>query len=210
VRRKRASPHPYATKSEGINKYHVKWVLYDPNIQHCRNQRAYLLNNAFIKHLETSPQYELARTFTSKDILPIKIYVNKKYDTNNFVQIETAVPNVGPKYNWNDKDVAYIENGQYSTDTEEKYASFYPFAGLFTKRKSEELSLPITETKEAILLKTTIPQGLASSFLKIKSYADLEKSVPVAINIQPIEGKRYRATAAFLFPPFVVSHMAWS
>lgn len=183
-----------------LNKYHVKWVLYDPNLQHCRNQRAYLLNNAFIEYLDSSPQYVLAKTFTSPDIQPIKVYVNKKYNTNNFVQIGNAIPNIGPTYNWNDNDIAYTENNQYTSDAKEKYASFYPFASLFTKRKSEELPIPITETKDAMILKTTIPKGLTSSFFTIKSYAELEKSVPVAINIQPTENSRYRVIATFLFP----------
>lgn len=183
-----------------LNKYNVKWVLYDPNLQHCRNQRAYLLNDAFIKYLQTSPRYVLEKTFTSKGIAPIKLYRNKKYTSNTFINVRENVPNIAPSYAWNDTDVSMIDNKNYYSDVRTIPNSFYLFRTLFTKRTSDELPIKITETKDSLAFTTIVPHGMASYLLKVKSYAEMEKSIPVAIKINPIGSGRYQANATFLFP----------
>lgn len=173
------------TKVDALfTKYDIRWILYDPNTSHCRNQKAFFQYQSFLNYLNTSDSYKLVRSFTTKGISPISIYEKTDDQINSFVSLKKNLPNIGPQYAWNDNDKALQLSTDYVTDNNKEFDSYYPFRSLFTKRKASEADFSITNTNDSIILKNTLEKGLAGQELHLPALKDTEKIVPVALEIK--------------------------
>ena len=183
-----------------FDKYDVKWVLYDPNVVHCRHPKAFFHLEDFRKYLETSPKYRLVKTFASEEILPIKIYENSKDNSNSFVSLKTNLLNIGPKYSWNDDDSAYFENGDFITNESEDYNLYYPFRSLFTKRKSQEKEFEIDSSEEWLVFQNKLPKELEGYLLKIEPFENLEKILPIELEFKKRLVDEYEVYLQYIAP----------
>ena len=157
----------YGKVDQLMQKYDAKWILYDPNLIHCRTARGFLGYDDFIKYLDGSAKYRLVKTISSDVVSPIRIYENLSSRTNTFIKIESNLQNVGPKYNWTADDKAYPDYQDYLTDERKTFSAYYPFRSIFSSRKPDELEFKLEDKGDYFSFQTTIPKELTGSQLVI-------------------------------------------
>jgi hypothetical protein len=174
----------YTKASQILEKYNVKWVLYDNNVMHCRKQKALLYSEPFLEYLKSSPDYQLEKTFTADGIRPIYIFSRISNISNSFIEITPSLLNIGPHYNWNDNDTAIKIQQKYKTDDKNPYDIYYPFRSVFSKRKAEESEENISDDDKAIYIKTKIPTSLQTNFITLPAQSTYEKTIPMQLRLQ--------------------------
>lgn len=183
-----------------FQKYKVKWVLYDPNIYHCRTQRGVFLDQDFIHHLENSKNYTLLKTFSgSEGVLPIKLFKNNQDTSESFISIKKNMPLVGPEYEWSDSDTAYEDLSDYIVNAK-KSDIYYPYRSLFTKRGDTKNDFIVEDARDLLVFQTKLPPSLKNHIFKFKPYTTLEDSIPATFNIQNAGGNLYQISLALLYP----------
>ncbi|MBI2023655.1 hypothetical protein HYT01_03790 [Candidatus Giovannonibacteria bacterium] len=181
-----------------FDKYHVNWILYDPNLSFCRNQKSVFTHQGLIDYLAQSKTFAVAKTFSEANMLPITIYERKKPYTS-FVQTTSKLPTIGPAYQWNDSDTAYLNYGNYEYDKNNPDA-YFPFRSLFTKRKNQEKEFSLSQQKDWTVFETSLPKNFSGYALTMKPYIDVEQSIPVHIRILPTTNGIYELYASLQFP----------
>ncbi|MCJ7740762.1 hypothetical protein MUP32_05640, partial [Candidatus Microgenomates bacterium] len=117
-----------------------------------------------------------------------------------FVSLKNNLLNVGQQYKWNDRDQAYYDYKDYQTDDRKNYEIYYPFRSLFTKRRTDEKEFQLEDTYDWIIFKNQIPKNSKGTSLKIGKYKDLEKLMPVEIEIRRSIINTYEVYIKYLLP----------
>lgn len=175
-----------------INKYNIKWVLFDPNFIFCRSQRSVFTSNDFLDYLKSSGNYSLVGIFEKDLSSPIHLFENKNYKTKNFVSIKENLSSVN-QYKWSDTDIAYFDLGDYFNSKNPQ--TYFPFSNLFTKRVFDNKNPEINIQKDWIILNTNIPKNLENKIIKFNKYSSLENNVNVLIQID--SSSNIKATLKF-------------
>lgn len=189
-----------------LQKYQAKWVLYDPNTLHCRNEKWAFHNQSLLEYLETSPNYSLLKVFDAGVINPIRLYENKNYSLKSFISIYEELPNIGPKDQWLENDSAYYQLGDYITTSQKKFDFYYPFRSLFTKREIDKKTSIENET-DWLIFQTQLPPGLEDYLMKIKGYQNFEKGIPLELLVKHIEQDLYALNGSFLLPQIYLDNI---
>ncbi len=189
-----------------VQKYQIRWILYDPNLLYCRNQKAFLIHDEFIRYLEQSPRYTLKKVISARGILPIKVFEINTPSTHSFVNLQTLPMNVGLGGFWNDNDTIFKSLGTYITNPQHPYRIFYPFNSLFTKRSLIE-NKSVSKQNSNLVLTTKLPKGLKSYMLRLDEYIKLESNVGFWIDILPKEPSTYQVLATFKLPTISLDHI---
>ncbi|MEN9407758.1 MAG: hypothetical protein RLZZ455_974 [Candidatus Parcubacteria bacterium] len=169
-----------------LEKYKVRWILYDPNAYYCNNQRGVLIHQKFISYLKKSSEYTLTKRIASKGIAPILIFESTDSSRKNYTTLKTDTRNIGPTEERLDEDYAYNFENTYMSSSTSPYESYYPFRSLLTKRGSmTDTSLTnVQQEKDHITLTSTLPQGLQGYIIAMRPFKETEKIVPVFIEIK--------------------------
>jgi hypothetical protein len=181
-----------------LAKYDVKWVLYDPNFQHCRDNRAFAHHLAFLDHVANSDRYTLARTFEAAGRETIKVYEFEGSSAESFVEIRTGLPNILPETKWTDDDVAYRENGAYISDESRPADVYYPFRRLFTKRSADENPVSIDRDAGSITFETRVSSAATGSRLSVPGFADSGGYMPVRVGLSETTARSLEVTLAYV------------
>lgn len=193
----------YQAVEDILDKYQVQWVLYDPNLLFCRNQRPFLLHEEFVSALKKSSDFTLTKTIDDPDILPIQIYARKNPVVNDFVGVWQNLPVVAPAYTWSDTDGAFhtLRNYQSVASPPEQIPEntyIYPFRNLFTKRPNTT-PVAITRQKDTVSFRVISPQSLPAGILTIPPYQQLETVLPATMSFEP---QNNTTTNVYLLPHF--------
>ncbi len=173
-----------------LRKYDVRWILYDPNIMHCRDQKVSLKQENFIDMMSKSGAYKLTKTFASKEWFPILLYTTQPIQQSNFVSVAEKPKNINSPL-WTDFDQGYIDNGTYITDVNTPYDLEYPFQGLFSKRGEVNPGISIENESDTIRLTSVNLDKLQSSLLlNFDSPYITENVVYAEIYLKPSEKDR--------------------
>jgi len=184
-----------------FEKYSVSWVLYDPNLLHCKTKIFPYLDK-LKNYLDSSGKYQGIKVFRGQKIEPITIYkVNLQTPVKDFVFLASDLPVVN-KYEWNNEDTAFKELGHYvSVSPKEKPRGFppgirrdsstpglgnlaaadvfYPFRSLFTGRKQEELEFSVEDKGDYWLFKSPYTS-------EVKSKDTLEVITPELSRVETV------------------------
>ena len=145
-----------------LEKYQVHWLWVDENIFDPSSSK----DTYFDELTEILSQSE--KISLKKEFGKIKIYqVNLKKSYQNFVTLSKNSTNIGPRYNWNNYDLAYLENGNYITDPKTLPQAYYPFRSLFTGRSQKDLEFSIENKENYFLFKAPMDQKLPNYYLDI-------------------------------------------
>lgn len=137
-----------------LEKYQIKWLLLDENIINPASPGAVYTQE--FKDLVAS----LDKITLAQDFGKIQLYeVNLKTPVKNFVFVGRNLPNIGPVYNWNNYDRAYLENGNYLTSTFNLPASeiYYPFRSIFTGKEQNQLEFRIFNKGDSFVFQKNLP-----------------------------------------------------
>ncbi len=145
-----------------LGKYQIHWIILDNTIISQYSPKA----SSTIKLqqlLESSAKISLAAKFGRIDVYRVR----QDLSQNNFVSLSSNLPEIYPKYQWNNFDTAYLENGDYIAGSARSSDVFYPFRSIFTGRKQEELEFKISDKGAYFSFQAKIPQSLAGATLVI-------------------------------------------
>lgn len=178
----------YSNVDNVLKKYDVRWVLFDPNISSCKDQKNFVVHQDFQKYLENSGQYTLVNEFSSGVSIPVQLYtMNGSRDS--YLSVSSKLPRIAPTYSWNDNDIAYQTHGSYISAKNDYPDVLYPFNSLFTKRKAEEAEFIFHENTDSLQFSNTLPP-LKTANLTIPSLLPLEKNIPISLILKPVPTSR--------------------
>lgn len=173
-----------------LEKYHINWILLDENVINPTSPKALLFEDTKAM-LANSGKIKLEKEFGN-----IKIYkVNLETPVKDYLFVSESLPTVGPKYDWNNNDLAYLEKGNYEISDNPKY--YYPFRSLFTGRQETKLS--INKTSDTIEFVKDIPENYKLVLPKLSEliYVD-EKTLTISQNAKvDIEIKNNQISVKF-------------
>lgn len=190
----------YDTVDQIFQKYNTNWILYDPNFIHCRTPKAFINKTDLLNLFDKNPQYKLVKTFTSDNLLPIRLY-QRSTNSNSFVSLGSNLPNIGPVYNYNDLDPAISQ--AYFSDSRLPYQQYFPFRDLFTKRNSQKTPAIATDDQSATF-STTLPTGLQNYSLSSNFLTD--NYLPVSVNLQKTLKNSYQVYLTPVIPSITLDH----
>jgi len=173
-----------------FDKYDIRWVLVDKNIFDPSSNRA--PHFEIIDELFTvSNKISFAKKFNN-----VSLYQYLPNQGQNLVGLLDQPKNIGPKYNWSDKDVAFEENGHYITNQSLGWDFYYPYRALFTKKNQSDLEFSLKENDSLFIFQNLIefspntdtliiPKNYSQSYYNIakNNLADISYQTP-EISIQ--------------------------
>ena len=116
-----------------LDKYQINYLLLDENVINPPSSKALFIDET--KELLNG----LKRFRLEKKFEDISVYsFNLNTPVNNYVYSLNNPKIIGPKYNWTNFDMAYVDYGHYIS-ADKDFDAFYNYRTLFTGRKQEEL-----------------------------------------------------------------------
>ena len=159
-----------------LEKYQINWLLIDEYFYNPTSYRSLYFEESK-KIFNDSKKIALA-----KDLGKIKVYqVSLNVPVNNFVFLAENIPAVGPKYQWNNFDRAYLDSGHYLSENS-NFSSYYPFRSLFTGRKQEEIEFVVEEKDDFFVFSKKLPETLGDYSLVIPEREKLPKVNPADLS----------------------------
>jgi len=178
----------YLQAEKILDKYDVKWILYDENTKHCRNQKAFLYNEPFLTYLQSSVNYRIDKTFTSMGSKPVYIFTRTKNNaSNSFIEVSNSLMNIGPTYKWTDNDSALLSQEKYTSIKGKPYDLYYPFRSLFSKRKAEENEEKVMDDGKNIIVQSLLPPSVRGYSITVPSISSTEKIIPVQLILKNVK-----------------------
>lgn len=153
-----------------LEKYNVNWLLVDQHVISVSNAKS-LYFDELEDLLTSSEKVTLEKTFGK-----IKIYrVNLKTDPSGSTFYAQNLPVVGPTYNWNNFDKAYLVHGNYISTLDPKPYTltpdiFYPFRSLFTGKNQEDLEFEIQDKANSFVFTSPLEIDPNNYQLRIPEY----------------------------------------
>lgn len=171
----------YALYSKNINlfnnileKYQINWLMVDDYMTNPISPKALYLDE-LKELLKGTSKVKLDSEFGRIHVY--KVFLNTP--VHSFVYLGKDLPVVGPKYNWNNLDLAYNEHQFYvsslNSDTGSDY--YYPFRSLFTGKNQENVEVDIREDEFSIIFTAKLPKTLKSDSLKIPDLSAVESTI---------------------------------
>ncbi|MBI4033033.1 MAG: hypothetical protein HY377_00725, partial [Candidatus Blackburnbacteria bacterium] len=155
-----------------LEKYQIHWLFVDKNVISPSSPESTYFDE-LERLIQPSTKISLAQSFGN-----IQIYkVNLESSPINFVFLAQNLPMVGPVYNWNNLDTAYLENSNYVSQLGDsslvtRDSIYYPFRSLFTGREQKDIEFKIEDSANSFILKSKIPS----------QFKDYQVQVPKANN----------------------------
>lgn len=151
-----------------LQKYQINWLLVDNNVIYPTSPKSLHIDE--LKQLiSSSNKISLAQKFGQ-----IEIYQTNFNQANNFVYLSNNLPKVGPKYNWNNLDLAYSDNGDYISSAEQ-VDIYYPFRTLFTGKTQQDREFTIEDKGDKFIFQKNIPADLKNSSLELPEISNQDK-----------------------------------
>jgi len=177
-----------------FNKYQINWILIDKNIFDVSSSKA-----LFVPELEAlidkSSVAKKTAVFGKLEVYKIDL----KDKPKSFVFMSKNLPTVN-KYNWNNNDQAYLDNGNYIAANDPLTANtIYPFRSLFSLKTQKEKEFSIKETASSIDLTTQLP-AMNKATLTLPSFVQQEKYISVKLSTQKTQSSGPKLVAKVLLP----------
>ena len=145
-----------------FSKYDIRYVLYDQNITHCRNQRALQSSLEYLSYLEGSPLYKRKHTYTDSHILPITVFERTEKISNSYISLLENPPNIQKVPRYSDYDAAFMQYSMYYTDDTRPDSVVMPPLEPFSKRGE-----PLTQNLQSEYTQGTVATVSASELMSV-------------------------------------------
>jgi hypothetical protein len=164
-----------------LQKYNVRWIVYDENKVHCRNNDALLYSDKFLDFLKSAPNYAISQRWDEGTQKPITVFERKNEASQSFLFTVQDPENIGPEVEWLNADRAYMSEGNYFSDAQKPYDAFYPFRSLFSRRNPDEKKLITEETTDFFILREMLPDHQKQ--LQVPSLAKMGARIPIQLSL---------------------------
>ncbi|MEK7597312.1 MAG: hypothetical protein AAB441_01560 [Patescibacteria group bacterium] len=157
-----------------IHKYAISWIMVDKNIVIPSNPKS-LQYDEIQSFLNKSELISYVKSFGNIDI-----YTLKKQGLKDYINIQSNLPYVSPKYNWASIDSATQQYGDYiSTNNNDLATVFFPFREI-NGNKNDMTPTYITESDSKFIFSSTIPTSFSGKIIKIPviNYDDIAEFDP--------------------------------
>ncbi len=194
-----------------LNKYQINWLLVDKNVfDISSNKTLYVPELEVI--LNNIPAAKKVAVFGKLEVYKIDLADKPK----DFVFMSKGLPSVN-KYNWNNDDNAYTDNGNYFSkpvigngtlpagrkELEIGNSVYYPFRSLFSQKSQKEKEFNIIEKRANIEIIAQIPPHFKGT-ITVPTFTEKEKLIPVYLKTQKTDAGQARIIAKVLFPKVIL------
>ena len=144
-----------------LDKYDISWIYLDKNILNEPGRR--MTYEKYEQLLNNTNGVQLSAQFGS-----IIIYRHQlKNNLSNFVEIKKNLPAVGPKYQYDNYDQAYLDYGDYYTANNSQV--YYPFRSLFSGKDPKDIEYTVNEDEQFLYFKNQLPANIKGWILQDSS-----------------------------------------
>lgn len=151
-----------------LEKYDVDYLVLDLSLLPVSGSLKSLQYERIANTLAKSRKAILIKNW--KDIRLYKVKHDKKIQ--NFTSLAFALPNVGPNVRVTNKDVAYLELGDYQINSNLPFYAYYPFMNLTTQVQMKNRNWTIEEDKDNFVIKSKLPINPAGYNLSSSSTSE--------------------------------------
>ncbi|MEA2057049.1 MAG: hypothetical protein U9O78_05105, partial [Patescibacteria group bacterium] len=199
----------YQGLDQVLDKYQVRWIFLDPNLEHCKSDKGLLYQKQLDEFLNQDQNYELKEIFSDLALeQPLKIYErtgaeNKEVFSHDYVSVLSQPGSISKDWLYH-QQTAYIETDAGQID--------YPFAE-FEAQNQDKQDQMVTIDKEFITLDTELS---LDGKLIWPEYSNLEKKLPIIVELEEssefafyqimikIQGPRLRVNQQTKIEPIVI------
>lgn len=153
----------FADLEKIFEKYQVSQILFDHNVVPYPNVKGFLYSDKLEKYLDSAERFKLVKSFVpnDKNVEKINIYEFALGDSSkSFGLIKENLRGIGPVYQFDNKDQAFFEFGDYYL-TSDQSEVFYPFRTLFFGRTIGAFPIEIVDQGDFLLFKSGIGKDLS-------------------------------------------------
>lgn len=152
-----------------FDKYDISWIYLDKNILNEPGRR--MTYEKYEQLLNNTDGVQLSAQFG-----PIIIYHHQlKNNLNDFVEIKKNLPAVGPKYQYDSYDYAYLDYGDYYYSNDNSV--YFPFRTLFSGKNPKDIEYKISEDEQFIYFKSLLPINIKGWILQKPNFLTEEFTV---------------------------------
>lgn len=138
-----------------LEKYQITWLLVDANTLNPIAPKALQLDE-LRDFLKSSVKISMVKSFGKQTIYHFDV----NHAAKNYVSLAQNLPVVEPVYEWNNDDLAYVENGNYISHQPlaASHQQYYPFRSIFTGKTQSKLDFEIDDEENSFVFGRIIPQ----------------------------------------------------
>ncbi|MFZ2664088.1 MAG: hypothetical protein WAX66_01895 [Patescibacteria group bacterium] len=156
-----------------LDKYDVDYLVIDYSLNPVTSVESGLQYDQISEIIRNSTDIALVKSFQNIDVFKI----SHSFEINKFFSIVLDLPNVGPGYDLTDYDNAYVDLGNYYTDSKSKYDVIYPFIDLMTQTDRFNKQWEISEKGDSFIVSANI-EGV-----NLGDYIIVENNIPLKAKI---------------------------
>lgn len=132
-----------------LKKYDISWIYLDKN--NLSTPGGKITYSDYQDILIQTPGVKIAANFGLIDIY----HFDNQNGLSNFTSIKNGLKNIGPVYNYDNFDYAYLENGDYYSHGND-FEIYYPFRSLFAGKNPADQEYKISEDEKYIIINKQI------------------------------------------------------
>ncbi|HUV46938.1 MAG TPA: hypothetical protein VMW29_02270 [Candidatus Bathyarchaeia archaeon] len=166
-----------------LDKYDINFIYFDKSID--LDPAHKMIYRDYEEFFSQVPSLNLTKQF---DFISIYKYENLKI-ANNFISLESNLPQIGPADRYDDFDQAFQDYGDYFTVTNQQLAGnneiYFPFRSLFSSKDPKEIVFQVKEDYGNLVFESDLPQNFGSANL----FLDLSNKTEFTIINPPNYGE---------------------
>ena len=162
-----------------FDKYHISWIIFDPNIEHCRHERGFDYQKELFSYLDSSDEYSLEREFLTDQINPIKIYKYK--NPSGYLKAYSNLP-IYETSGWIHQDLGFTQLKNYVSNNQSSNIT-YPFATLFSQRSqlNDTQKIKVEKNDTELVFKLPISEEWSSQHLILDDLKNTSAAIPIKL-----------------------------
>lgn len=148
-----------------LEKYNIDYLLYDKSIVPIVGNTRSIQYDRLDSIIAKSKSLELVKSWGS-----LAIYkVNHIKKIQNFSSVSSNLPNIGPEASISSEDTAYMDHGDYATDSRKYFDLYYPFLNLTNQTEIYQKYWNIFGTPSQYIFTSVLPFDTKKYFISPKN-----------------------------------------
>jgi len=180
-----------------FDKYHISWIIVDPNLKHCRHQRGFDYQKELFNYFDSSDDYSLEKEFLTNQISPIKIYKYK--NLGGYLKSYSDLPFYEAS-GWIHQDLGFTQLKSY-TSNHQSFNITYPFATLFSQRGqfNDTQKIKIEKNNTKLLFKLPISKEWSNQQLTLDDLQNTSAAISIKLEFNQL-GQSTNINLTFSLP----------
>jgi len=180
-----------------FDKYHISWIIVDPNLKHCRHQKGFDYQKELFNYFDSSDDYSLEGEFLTDQINQIKIYKYK--DLGGYLKAYSDLP-THETGGWVHQDLGFSQLNNYISNNQNSNIA-YPFATLFSQRSqlNDTQKIKIEKNNTKLVFKLPISEEWSNQQLALANIRNTSAAIPIKLEFNQL-GQSTNISLTFSLP----------